>query len=171
MNITIREARRNDLGKVAELFNLYRQFYEQVPDRNLALRFISERFEKGQSIIIVAEDGEADLVGFCQLYPTFCSVEAKPIYVLSDLFVIPSARKLGAGRGLLKAAEAKAANDGKSRMDLTTARTNLPAQRLYESLGWVRDEIFLAYNRRITNECAPETSTPPLNHGQPREGI
>lgn len=35
---------------------------------------------------------------------------------------------------------------GFARMDLTTARTNLPAQALYESLGWRQDQVFLAYN-------------------------
>lgn len=34
-------------------------------------------------------------------------------------------------------------------MDLTTARTNLKARSLYESLRWVRDEVFPAYNRRV----------------------
>jgi ribosomal protein S18 acetylase RimI-like enzyme len=31
-------------------------------------------------------------------------------------------------------------------MTLSTARTNLTAQSLYESLGWERDEEFLVYN-------------------------
>jgi len=31
-------------------------------------------------------------------------------------------------------------------MDLTTARTNLKAR---SRLGWVRDEVFPAYNRRV----------------------
>jgi ribosomal protein S18 acetylase RimI-like enzyme len=35
-------------------------------------------------------------------------------------------------------------------MDLTTAKTNLQAQALYESLGWLRDEVFLTYSREIT---------------------
>jgi hypothetical protein len=52
---------------------------------------------KRESVILVAEDERSALVGFCQLYPSFCSVEAKPIYVLYDLFVIPSARQSGAG--------------------------------------------------------------------------
>jgi ribosomal protein S18 acetylase RimI-like enzyme len=47
------------------------------------------------------------------------------------------------------AAAAPAAADGKVRMDLTTARSNHAAQALYESLGWVRDEVFLAYARRM----------------------
>ncbi len=150
MPIAIREAEPADIPAVAELFDLYRQFYEQPPDLPLAQRFIGERLAKHESVILVAESGQAGLLGFCQLYPTFCSVEAQPIYALYDLFVLPSSRKVGAGRMLLQAAQAKAVIEGKARMDLTTARTNVPAQSLYESLGWVRDDVFLAYNRRVT---------------------
>jgi ribosomal protein S18 acetylase RimI-like enzyme len=147
--ITIRAAQRADIPALAALFDLYRQFYEQAPDLGLAHEFISQRFDQGESVILVAESADSGLVGFCQLYPTFCSVEAKPIYTLYDLFVTQAVRQRGVGRLLLEAAEARAAADGKGRMDLTTARTNMVAQSLYESLGWVRDEVFLAYSRHI----------------------
>lgn len=150
MTITTRQATLADIPAVAELFDLYRQFYEQRPDLSRAQRFISDRMTRRESVILVAESEQAGLLGFCQLYPTFCSVEAEPIYALYDLFVLPTARKAGAGRLLLQAAQAQAAAEGKARMDLTTARTNLPAQSLYESVGWVRDDVFLAYNRRVT---------------------
>lgn len=146
---TVREAQAADLEPVAELFDLYRQFYEQPADRALARRFIAERLARQESVVLVAQSASGGLVGFCQLYPSFCSVEARPIYVLYDLFVLPAARQSGVGRWLLQAAEARALQDGKARMDLTTARSNLPAQTLYASLGWVRDEVFLAYNRRV----------------------
>jgi ribosomal protein S18 acetylase RimI-like enzyme len=150
MNTTFREARDTDIPAVAELFDLYRQFYEQPPNKSLAQQFITDRLNNRESVILVAESTSSGLLGFCQLYPTFCSVEAQPIYLLYDLFVLPSARKAGVGRLLLLSAEAKAASEGKARMDLTTARTNKSAQSLYESLGWVRDDIFFAYNRRVT---------------------
>lgn len=139
----------SDIVNVAQLFDLYRQFYEQPANPQLAYDFILDRFTLGESVILVAESADNGMLGFCQLYPTFCSVEAAPIYSLYDLFVLPEARKSGAGRQLLLAAEARAAADGKVRMDLTTAKTNLPAQSLYESSGWVRDDIFYAYNRQI----------------------
>ncbi|MBQ5947984.1 GNAT family N-acetyltransferase [Massilia sp. ST3] len=148
MSISTRLASHHDLPRIAQLFDLYRQFYEQAPDAELARRFIGERFHKGESKLLAALDEAGEIVGFCQLYPSFCSVEAAPIYVLYDLFVDPAARKGGAGRALLLAAEALARQDGKARMDLTTARTNHAAQALYASLGWVRDEVFLAYSRR-----------------------
>lgn len=34
-------------------------------------------------------------------------------------------------------------------MGLSTAQTHLPAQALYEFLGWARDKAFFTYNRRI----------------------
>lgn len=150
MHITLREAQCTDVESVAELFDQYRQFYAQAPDLALARQFIGDRLRQQQSVILVAELADGVLAGFCQLYPTFCSVEAQPIYALYDLFVRPDLRKLAVGRRLLLAAEARAAADGKARMDLTTARTNVAAQSLYESLGWERDEVFLAYSRRVS---------------------
>jgi ribosomal protein S18 acetylase RimI-like enzyme len=62
---------------------------------------------------------------------------------------VPEARRTGAGRVLLLAAEQLAKEHGKARMDLTTAKTNVAAQTAYESLGWVRDEVFYAYSKVV----------------------
>jgi ribosomal protein S18 acetylase RimI-like enzyme len=147
--IKVRQARVEDLSKVADMFDLYRQFYGQPSNLPMALQFLSDRFTQAESLILVADSTPENLLGFCQLYPTFCSVEAAPIYSLYDLFVRPEARKLGVGRLLLQAAEDQARKQAKVRMDLTTARTNAAAQLLYESVGWVRDEIFLGYSKRV----------------------
>ncbi|WP_028996303.1 GNAT family N-acetyltransferase [Azohydromonas australica] len=147
--ITIRSATLSDLDAVVPLFDAYRQFYEQPADPVLARDFINARMTNRESEILLAVDVCGEAVGFCQLYPTFCSVEAKPIFSLYDLFVVPSARRAGTGQALLRAAEALALERGKVRMDLTTAKTNRTAQSVYESLGWIRDEVFYAYNKRI----------------------
>jgi hypothetical protein len=34
-------------------------------------------------------------------------------------------------------------------MELTTAKTNKIAQAAYESLGWIRDDVFCAYGKRV----------------------
>ena len=138
-----------DAELIAPLFDAYRQFYEQPADADAALAFITARLERGESVILLARRPDGSALGFCQLYPSFCSVLAAPIYVLYDLFVVPDARRLGVGRALLLAAEAHARATGHARMDLTTARNNLRAQALYESLGWVRDEVFLTYARHL----------------------
>lgn len=150
MNSTaIHTAIPEDAALIAPLFDAYRQFYEQPADADAALAFITARLERGESVILLARRPDGSALGFCQLYPSFCSVLAAPIYVLYDLFVAPDARRLGVGRALLLAAEAHARATGHARMDLTTARNNLRAQALYESLGWVRDEVFLTYARHL----------------------
>lgn len=150
MNSTaIHTAIPEDAALIAPLFDAYRQFYEQPANADAALAFITARLERGESVILLARRPDGSALGFCQLYPSFCSVLAAPIYVLYDLFVVPDARRLGVGRALLLAAEAHARATGHARMDLTTARNNLRAQALYESLGWVRDEVFLTYARHL----------------------
>jgi ribosomal protein S18 acetylase RimI-like enzyme len=144
----IRFANEKDVGEVAELFDLYRQFYQQPSDIHLAQTYIQARIDQYESIILVAEN-DNQLIGFCQLYPTFCSIEAARIYTLYDLFVHPDFRRSGAGRLLLLAAEQHALKEGFVRLDLTTARTNIQAQQLYESLDWVRDEVYIAYSKSI----------------------
>ena len=144
--VTTRLAVGDDLDVLAILFDAYRQFYDQAPDVERARTWLSQRLAQKESVVIVAQIGD-DIVGFCQMYPSFCSVSAAPIFVLYDLFVRPDARRFGVGRTLLLAAEMQAGTCGAHRMDLTTARTNRQAQALYESLGWTRDDVFLAYNK------------------------
>lgn len=147
--IQTRIATMDDLDAVAPLFDAYRQFYSQAPDLGLARGFLRERIQNQESVILLAIDEARNVIGFCQLYPSFCSVEAQPICVLYDLFVAAEARRWGAGRVLLQAAERLAAERGMARLDLTTAKSNQPAQAAYESLGWVRDEVFFAYSKHV----------------------
>ena len=142
----IRPATTHDLAELATLFDAYRQFYEQPSDIELANNFIADRLNHQDSVIFVAENNHQALIGFCQIYPSFCSVIAATIGVLYDLFVDSNARKTGAGRALMLAAHEYAAKNGLRRLELTTAKNNQPAQALYESLGWVRDEVFNSYS-------------------------
>jgi ribosomal protein S18 acetylase RimI-like enzyme len=150
-SLRIEKATLENLECVAKLFDLYRQFYEQESNYELAKNFIFNRVSKNESVILIAVEDSDSIVGLCQLYPTFCSVMAEPIFVLYDLFVLESKRKIGAGRALLLAAEKHAKLAGVKRMDLTTAKSNFAAQTLYESLGWERDNVFLTYNRNTSS--------------------
>lgn len=149
--VRTRRAVIGDLDAIAPLFDAYRQFYKQPPDLALARSYLQERMQRGESVIFVAEDDAGRMVGFTQLYPTFCSVRAAPTFVLYDLFVAPEARGSGAGRALMQAAEAYAAGTGAARLELSTAKTNTVAQSLYESQGWARDEAFYVYNKPLRN--------------------
>ena len=158
-DFSIRPAGPADLEQLAGLFDAYRRFYEQPSDSALARRFLAQRLERGESVVFVAAPtaDAAALAGFCQLYPTWCSVAAAPTFVLYDLFVAEHARRGGVGRALMLAAQAHARASGAARLDLSTARTNTRAQALYESLGWRRDEVFLTYSLDLSPP-APSTS-------------
>ncbi len=145
-NTAARRATPDDLDAVATLFDQYRQFYDQAPNREAARTFIAARMANAESVIWVGLDAQDHIAGFCQLYPSFCSVAAAPIFVLYDLFVAPTARRSGLARSLMCAAQDYAAAQGVARMDLTTAHNNSQAQALYESLGWQMDTVFRAYS-------------------------
>jgi len=146
----IREASSGDLPALGRLFDEYRQFYKLSTDVERATEYITARLAAGDSIVLVAVDESGELRGFTQLYPTWCSLLAGPVYVLYDLYVPPRARRRGVARALLEAAARRAGRDGKLRMTLSTANTNVNAQALYESLGWERDNEFYVYNLSIS---------------------
>lgn len=132
------------LDAVATLFDGYRSFYGQESDVTGARDFLSGRMKRDESVIFLALNGAVGL-GFTQLYPMFSSVSMKRLWVLNDLFVAPEARGRGVAAALLEHAREFARKTGASEMQLATAADNLPAQRLYERLGWKRDDDFYHY--------------------------
>jgi ribosomal protein S18 acetylase RimI-like enzyme len=143
MTVIIRRAMHHDLDQLVPLFDTYRQFYGQQSDIIVARKFLSDRLVRSESMVLVAEDGAGSAIGFVQLYPTVSSILAAPMYVLSDLFVMPEVRRSGVGTVLLQSAVETARAAGAVRLELATEITNVSAQRLYESLGWQREEFHL----------------------------
>lgn len=144
-SIAVRRASPADAVLVAPLFDAYRQFYGLAPDLALSQRYLATRLERGESVVLVAERPAGEAAGFVQLYPTFSSLRAARVFVLYDLFVAAEARRHGVARRLMEAAVDEARAAGAVALTLQTAKTNLGAQRLYESLGWRRDEEFWEY--------------------------
>ena len=145
MTITVRYATIDDLDLIAPLFDAYRRFYGQPADLALAKTFLAERFRHHQSVILLALEANGGVLGFVQLYPGFSSVRARRTYVLNDLFVAESARRLGVASRLLEKAADFGRSIGAAALSLSTALDNAPAQRLYESHGWTRDRTFCTY--------------------------
>lgn len=141
----VRLATAADASRIAPLFDAYRQFYGLPSDRPLAQRYLAERLALAESVVLVAEDAGGTPLGFVQMYPTYSSLHAARVFVLYDLYVDPAARRGGVARRLMEAAVEQARSAGAVALTLQTARTNEAAQRLYESLGWRRDEDFTEY--------------------------
>lgn len=146
MAIYIQQASALDLEQVVPLFDAYRQFYGASSDMTLARHFWADRMTQNQSVLLLARGADGVALGFVQLFPSFSSVRAAPIYILNDLFVAPEARRRGVGAQLLQAAADKARAAGAIRLKLSTAITNMAAQKLYEAMKWIREEGFQVYN-------------------------
>lgn len=146
MTDRVRRATSDDLDQLVPLFDGYRQFYGKTSDLSVARQFMTDRMSHGESVMLIAEDPGGTAIGFVQLFPSFSSVLAAPIYLLSDLFVAPAARRRGVGALLLETAAETARAAGAVRLELSTAITNVSAQRLYKALGWKRDEEFYVYS-------------------------
>src|SRR6266852_9132959 len=101
--VEVRQATVEDVNLLVPLFDAYRQFYRQPSEPERARRFLLERLEHNQSVILLAFE-DAAAIGFAQLYPSFSSGSMARIFILNDLFVIPEARRRGAGLALLNAA-------------------------------------------------------------------
>ena len=144
----IRRATLADVELVAPQFDLYRQFYQQTPNPELARQFITERLQRNESVIFVAVDDESTpqrAAGFVQLYPLFSSTQGRPMWLLNDLYVSALYRRNGVGRRLMEKAKDHAVSTGACVMELVTAANNRTAQTLYEKVGYKRDEEFVRY--------------------------
>ncbi|MDQ0121779.1 GNAT superfamily N-acetyltransferase [Pseudomonas lini] len=133
------------LDKIASLFDAYRGFYGQPSNLTQSRNFIAERLARDESTIFFVQDANGDALGFVQLYPTFSSIDAHRTWLLSDLFTTPAARGRGVGTLLMNTARTFALLTGAKGLVLETATDNVGAQRLYESLGYVRDTGYYTY--------------------------
>lgn len=146
MSILVRPATLHDLDALVPLFDGYRQFYGKPSDAQGAREFLTVRLRLNESQILIARDAHGEPLGFTQLYPLFSSVRMVRTWLLNDLFVAAHARRQGVAKALLEAAAVYARKSGVASLSLSTAHDNLPAQALYESLGWQRDTQFREYN-------------------------
>jgi GNAT superfamily N-acetyltransferase len=144
LELVVRQATVSDLDGLVPLFDGYRQFYRHPSEPDRIRKFLLDRFERSESVIFVAEkDGTP--VGFTQLYPCFSSGALARIFILNHLFVHPGARLMGTGTALLQAAAEYGRRVDALRLMLSTEVKNMPAQSLYEKLGWKRDTEFCTY--------------------------
>ncbi|HEY6937097.1 MAG TPA: GNAT family N-acetyltransferase [Terriglobales bacterium] len=142
--LRIVRANAKDAEHIAPLFDAYRRFYKQKSDPAAARTFIAERLQRDESVIFLALNGDK-AVGFVQLYPCFSSTAMKRMWILNDLFVTPEARRSGAAKALMERARQWAVETKADGLWLETAVDNHPAQRLYETLGWKRDNDYFRY--------------------------
>ncbi|MBS4210196.1 GNAT family N-acetyltransferase [Bacillus sp. FJAT-50079] len=145
------QANQQDVEGVADLFDRYRQFYQQPASNTDAYRFIKERIVNGDSIIFVAKK-EMEYIGFVQLYPTYSSIAMKKAWILNDLYVVEKERRVGVAQQLLNLAMNLGQQTDAAYITLETAPMNSGAKQLYEKNGFVCDTAFEHHTLSFTSK-------------------
>ena len=137
-----------DVGEAAPLFAAYREFYGEPHDIEASTTFLTERIQRGESILMLARD-DGRCVGLVQVYPAFSSTALAPIWILNDLYVDEAARGSGVVDQLLTTTAALAQEAGCVAIELATQHTNTRAQAVYARHGYVVDEEFRHYEKPL----------------------
>ena len=148
MDLKIIRAKKNHIESVSILFNLYRQFYKYEKNLDGSQKYIHQRVINNESIIFICTKNEK-ILAFVQLYETFDSLNLDKKLILYDLYVLEKYRKLGIARKLMNKSKDFAINNNFSRIELSTAKDNYNAQKLYESLDYIRDNEYYSYDLNI----------------------
>lgn len=130
----------DQLEQLAPLFDAYRVFYAQASDLASAREFLRQRLLLRETVLFMALENETSL-GFTQLFPSFTSVGMQRLWILNDLYIIPEARGQRIGERLIERALAHAKESGAKGMVLETAHTNVAGQKLYERMGFMREDL------------------------------
>ena len=141
----IKRAEDQDLKQLTILFDEYRQFYGSSSDLELSYQFLKQRFENEQSVIFIHVKDDI-FTGFILLYLGFSTVSCSTYYILDDVYVTPSFRRQGAAKQLIDTAILFANQQNALRISLETQRSNFQSHRLYETMGFVKDELFQTYH-------------------------
>ena len=136
---------------IAPLLDAYRIFYHQQSDVESAAAFLYQRLSTNGSVIFIAFINEK-AAGFTQLYPIFSSVWLAPAWLLNDLYVVDTARRLGIAEALLDKAKEHGLKTNAKWLLLETSFDNYKAQSLYEKNGWLKQaDFFYQFNLTTLN--------------------
>jgi ribosomal protein S18 acetylase RimI-like enzyme len=136
--IQVRPATVEDAMEIARLlheFNL--EFEEPSPGVEAMAENVRRLLEPGEITVLLAGEGPDGLSLF-RFRPALWS-EGLETY-LQELYVVPALRGRGIGRALLERTIEIAREEGADGIDLNTGETDIPAQGLYETMGFANRE-------------------------------
>lgn len=147
----IRAATEADVPALMPLLRGYCDFYRANPsDEGLAqmARAVVGAPDDEAYLLVAADDGSGDVVGFAACGWKWSSLRAARIVVLEDLFVADRARGRGHAAALIVASAEIARGHGAPAMTWLTAPDNRRAQAVYDRVGG-RAAPFLEYELEL----------------------
>ena len=123
------------LAGVAEIFDQYRRHYGEPVVAGQALAWLADQAGSGKLTVFTAHAG-ADLAGIATAATLPASLRLGCYWQLRDLYVVPGARRRGAGHALVSAVRAAASAAGAIRLSVQTEADNTAALQLYRTSGF-----------------------------------
>jgi ribosomal protein S18 acetylase RimI-like enzyme len=141
--MTIREATKDDLARLREL---YEDFFREQPappdmpvDLQHELNQLVDYIDADDHVALLAEDDGGAAIGFA-----LAKMDDHPGHgFLSDLYVAPGSRRQGAARRLIREVAARLQGGGAVVIFLDVGLNNAPARATYERLGFKADSLEL----------------------------
>ena len=125
-----------ELAEVATVFDQYRRHYGQPVVAGQTPAWLTQYTRSGMLSIFTAHIGR-DLVGIATTVVVSASLRLACSWQMRDLYVVPGARRCGAGRALVTAVATAASQTGAIRLSIQTEPANTAALQLYRSSGFV----------------------------------
>ena len=141
----VKRVNKEDLHQLAVLFDEYRQFYGASSNIEQSYQFLKHRFDNKDSVIFIHVKDDV-FTGFVMLYLAFSSVACETYYILDDVYVTPTYRKQGSAKQLIDTAILFARHENAQRISLETQKNNYQSHRLYEQMGFIRDDEFKIFH-------------------------
>jgi GNAT superfamily N-acetyltransferase len=134
MSGNIRLADAADAEAIGQLlYDFNREFDEPAPAPPVIAGRIRQLLDGGDTLVLLTGDGP-DGVAVLRFRPSIWS-QGLECY-LAELYIVPARRGQGLGRALMEAVLQTARDRGADTMDIGVDEPDIPARRLYESLGF-----------------------------------
>ena len=146
----VRPAVPEDTDRLLELMRGLAR-YEDYIDQFAVTResILDHGFGDERLFTAFVAEHENDLIGMAVTYPIHWTYTLRPKLVLKELFVVDSARNMGAGKALMVSVIAHARSMGASEVIWTVMTGNAAAEKFYRSLGGLPDRKWNNWTLRL----------------------
>ena len=136
MTVSIRSAVSTDLDLIIGFICALADYERLADDVRLDRAVLGDHLfgPRPMAEVIIAEHDGAP-VGFALFFHNFSTFEGRPGIYLEDLFVVPEARGVGAGKALLQRLAQLAIERGCARLEWSVLDWNEPSIAFYKALG------------------------------------
>ena len=140
--IGARPATPSDFERVAALLEVLGRPVVTPATEEACRRVFADQVASDSACPLVVEDGSGYVIGCCSLHFRPRLNRPSPDAWIPDLVVDPAARRQGAGRALLEAAERIARERGCWQLTLESGYQRTEAHAMYEGFGMVSDGVY-----------------------------